>query len=336
MAKLIEGRWDCTSCGKKMIQGRYTHCPGCGKGRGEDVKFYVADPNDVVEADVPEKGPDWMCEYCQSYAPDSAQFCPNCGAARSGKTYFDVQQEQQQQQQETVQRAAPAHSGKGKILLLILGALALFFIINQLIPRHADARVTARAWQRQIAVESYEWVADEGWSLPQGASLKESRREVRDYDEVLDHYEQRSRQVPEQYISGYTTEYVDQGNGYFQAVQVPQYATRYRTEYYEEPIYRREPIYDTKYYYDIQRWVYNRTLTASGEAEEPYWPQEVLASGTEREGGRTEQYAIKCASEKETYTLQLPLSEWQTFRVGDRVKLTLTAGGRVTEVTHAK
>ena len=336
MATMIEGRWDCSSCGKKMILGRYTHCPGCGKGRGQDVKFYVADPNDVVAADVPEKGPDWMCEYCQSYVPDSAKYCPNCGAERSGKTYFDVQEDQAQQEAETVQRAAPKALGKRKLLFLILGALALFLIINQLIPRHADARVTAKAWQRTIAVESYEWVTEDDWYLPQGATLKESRREIRDYEDVLDHYEQRSRQVPEQYISGYTTEYVDQGNGYFQSVQVPQYATRYRTEYYEEPIYRQEPIYGTKYYYDIQRWLYNRTLTSSGEADEPYWPQEALQPGTEREGGRTEQYAIKCASEKETYTLQMTLGEWQSFRVGDRVNLTLSAGGRVTGIEHAK
>ena len=334
MGQMIEGRWDCSSCGKKMIQGRYKHCPGCGKGRGADVKFYVADPNDVVAADVPEKGPDWLCEYCQAYAPDSAAFCPNCGAPRAGKTYHEIQQEQEKPPAAVpVTRAAPKRS---PVLLIVLAALAVFALVYVLIPRSADARITAKAWQRQIAVESYQWVDEADWSLPADGVLKESRTEIRDYVQVLDHYETRSREVPEQYISGYSTEYRDLGNGYFESYQVPQYDTRYRTEYYEAPVYRSDPIYDTRYYYQIQRWVYDRTLTAAGQDDTPLWPQETLAPDTEREGGRKEEYAVRCESEKDVYTVQLPLEQWQTFQVGDRVSLQLSAGGSVREITKAK
>lgn len=340
MGQMIEGRWDCSSCGKKMIQGRYKHCPGCGKGRGADVKFYVADPNDVVAADVPEKGPDWLCEYCGAYAPDSAKFCTNCGAQRSDKTYFDVQQEQEEKAAQEAaaqpERTSEPARRRSPILPLILLAALAAFIIFQLIPRNADARVTAKSWMRQVAVESYVWVDDSGWALPQGAVLTESRREIRDYERVLDHYETRSRQVPEQYISGYSTEYQDMGNGYFQSVQIPQYATRYRTEYYDEAVYRNEPIYDTRYYYQIQRWIYNRTLTASGEESNPYWPEETLQADTERTGERDEQYAIQCEAEKNTYTIRLPLTEWQTYNVGDKVNLELSSGGTVRRVSHAE
>ena len=339
MVQMIEGRWDCSSCGKKMIQGRYKHCPGCGKGRSADVKFYVADPNDVVAADVPEKGPDWMCEYCQAYAPDSAQYCPNCGAPRSGKDYFEVQKEQAEKQEQAQAQATPMERSGPKrkpYFLLILAAIAVFFIVNALIPRNADARVTAKAWQREIAVESYQWVDDSGWSLPSGAVLQSSQREIRDYERVLDHYETRSREVPEQYVSGYSTEYRDMGNGYFESYQVPQYSTRYRTEYYEDPVYRNDPIYDTRYYYQIQRWVYDRTLTASGEADTPYWPQDTLNPDTEREAGRTEQYAVKCEGEKGAYTTRLPLSQWEALNIGDRVNLKLSSGGSVLEITKAE
>lgn len=337
MGQMIEGRWDCSSCGKKLILGRYKHCPGCGKGRGADVQFYVADPNDIVANDVPEKGPDWLCEYCQAYAPDSAEYCPNCGAPRSGKTYHEIQQEKEQQAQaeaETMQRSAVRR--RSPIPFLILAALAIFFLVSQMMPRSADAKVIAKAWQRQIEVESYQWVNDDGWALPQGAVLTESRREIRTYDRVLDHYETRSRQVPEQYISGYSTEYRDMGNGYFQSYQVPQYATRYRTEYYEEPVYRDDPIYDTKYYYQIQRWIYDRTLTASGEANEPYWPEAVLNPDTEREGERTEQYAVKCENQKGTYTTKLPYNQWQAFQLGDKVNMKLSSGGSILELTKAQ
>ena len=189
MGQMIEGRWDCSSCGKKMILGRYSHCPGCGKGRGADVKFYVADPDAVVAADVPEKGPDWMCEYCQSYAPDSAEFCPNCGAPRSGKTYHEIQQEKEQAQPETQPQPVRRSAAKKRspILFLVLAALAVFFLVSQMTPRSAGAKVSAKAWQREIAVQAYRWVDDAGWDLPSGAALTESRREIRDYEELLDH-----------------------------------------------------------------------------------------------------------------------------------------------------
>ena len=339
MGQIIEGRWDCSSCGKKLIPGRYNHCPGCGKGRSADVKFYVADPNDVVAADVPEKGPDWMCEYCQAYAPDSAKYCPNCGAPRSGKTYHEIQQEkaaetaEQQAQTRSVQQ--PGRK-RWSFIFLIIAALAVFLLVKQMSPRSAAAKIVDKAWEREITIESYRWVDDADWELPSGAVLKESRSEIRSYDEVLDHYETRSREVPEEYVSGYSTEYRDMGNGYFESYQVPQYSTRYRTEYYDEAVYRKEPVYDTRYYYQIERWTYDRTLSASGGDSEPYWPEVTLASENERENGRHEQYTVRCEDKKESYTADVPLEKWQTFRVGDQVKLTISSSGHVQEITKAQ
>ena len=43
------------------------------------------------------------------------------------------------------------------------------------------------------------------------------------------------------------------GNGYFEeeTISTPVYETYYETEEYQEPIYRDEPVYAMKYYYDI-------------------------------------------------------------------------------------
>ncbi|MBR1606219.1 MAG: zinc ribbon domain-containing protein [Clostridia bacterium] len=333
MGQMIEGRWDCSSCGRKLIPGRYKHCPGCGKGRGEDVKFYIADPNDVVDADTVEQGPDWMCEYCESYNPDSARFCANCGAERSGKTYFDVQKEQEAKQQspQPATRTAPAKKGGFiKWALIALALLAVLFFLGR--PHDSDASVTAKSWQRQIAVEVYRWVEDSGWSLPEGAVLQSSGREIRTYREVFDHYETRTRQVPEQYITGYTTQYRDMGNGYFETYEVPQYGTRYRTEEYQERVYRQEPVYDTWYQYTVQRWQYDRTLTASGTDDAPYWPQLTLAADTEREGGRDEEYRIVFADKDGTYPLRMTQGEWEKYSVGDAVVLTVSPSGNVQEI----
>ena len=333
MGQMIEGRWDCSSCGRKMIPGRCKHCPGCGKGRGEDVTFYIADPNDVVASDVPEQGPDWMCEYCESYNPDSAKFCANCGAERSGKTYFDIQKEQeakQQPQQMPVTRSAPSRGGFLKWALIALAVLAAVFFLGR--PHDSDASVTAKSWQRQIAVEVYQWVKDSGWSLPDGAVMQSSSREIRTYRDVFDHYETRTRQVPESYITGYSTQYRDMGNGYFESYQVPEYGTRYRTEEYQEKIYRQEPVYDTWYEYTEQRWTYDRTLTASGADDAPYWPELTLIAESEREGGRDEEYRMVCTDKDGAHSLRMTQAEWEKYKVGDNVVLTISASGTVQEI----
>ena len=328
MGQIIEGRWDCSSCGRKLIPGRYKHCPGCGKGRGEDVTFYISDPNDIVEGDLPEQGPDWMCEYCNSYNPDSAKYCTNCGAERGEKTYFDIQEEKASETEEPAANEDVVRFRKKggwiKWALIALALLAVFWYTGR--PRSMDAAVSARSWQREIDVSAYRWVRDEGWSLPEGAVLQSSREAVRTYREVLDHYETRTRQVPETYVSGYTTQYRDLGNGYFESYEVPQYSTRYRTETYQEPVYRREPIYDTYYTYTVQRWEYDRTAASAGRDDAPYWPQVTLNGDTERESDRREQYTVVFAAKDSSYTVNMPQAEWEKYRTGDNVVLTVSGG----------
>ena len=137
---------------------------------------------------------------------------------------------------------------------------------------------------------------------------------------------------PEQYITGYTTQYRDMGNGYFETYEVPQYGTRYRTEEYQERVYRQEPVYDTWYQYTVQRWQYDRTLTASGTDDAPYWPELTLAADTEREGGRDEEYRIVFADKDGTYPLRMTQGEWEKYSVGDAVVLTVSPSGNVQEI----
>ena len=331
MGQMIEGRWDCSSCGKKMILGRYKHCPGCGKGRGEDVKFYIADPNDVVAADVPEQGPDWMCEYCESYNPYSAKHCTNCGAEKTDHDYFDVQKERAEKEQPPVTRSAPRKGGWIKWAAIALALLAVFYIVGR--PHDTDATVTAKSWQREIAVEAYRWVEDRGWDLPDGAVMRDSGERIRTYRDVFDHYETRTRQVPETYITGYSTQYRDMGNGYFESYEVSEYGTRYRTEEYQERVYRQEPVYDTWYEYTVQRWEYDRTLTASGTDNAPYWPEVNLADANEREGGRDEVYGIVFTDKDGEHPLRMNYAEWSQYTVGEKVTLTVSPSGTVQKIT---
>lgn len=93
MANKIEGYWDCSVCRTKAIKGRHTECPNCGHPRAKDTKFYMIEKDNYVDDSIVEKGPDWMCEYCNSYNPFSENYCLRCGSSKeeSKDDYFTIQ-----------------------------------------------------------------------------------------------------------------------------------------------------------------------------------------------------------------------------------------------------
>lgn len=398
MGKIVEGRWDCPYCNTTLIRGRYRHCPNCGKGRGPETKFYIDDMNDVVSNDVPEKGPDWMCEYCNSYAPFSAKFCPNCGAEKGSKDYFQIRHELERKQQSVhqsknktgydfdeddsyptsyeddfeeesshhtsyendfqekssyhVSYESNSHERQSRSIfsnvvdfladnkkILFIGAIIIALItmlVIIFIPHNETIIIKETHWDRSIEVESYEWVDESGWTLPSGGKLQRTSWEIHHYDHVLDHYETVSVPHQETYVSGYRTVTRDLGNGYFDVSEEPVYSTRtvYTTE--QKAVYRDDPVYATKYYYKIQRWVYNRTYRSSGNTD-PYWPEVKLASSNEREGSKSQHYTVTAENKKsKTKTYSTPYEIWTDLRVGQTIEVVVSAGTIIEIVNGTK
>lgn len=368
MAK-IEGYWDCPYCGNKAIRGRYQTCPGCGKTRSSNTKFYMLDHEPVADESNIESGPDWFCPYCDSYNPHSVAVCKNCGHPRdeSDKDYFEERREQDQRQREreqeyeqVVHASANTHPAGGvhhtetlyinhtatkakrnrsiptKRFVAIFLLLALLLSgIFLLLPHEKSVTILDKSWERNVQVEQYRLVEDDGWSLPSDAiELLRTAREIHHYDQVLDHYEtvteQKSRQVQDGYDT-YTT-YNDLGNGYFESVehQTPRYRTEYYTETHEEPVYRSVPVYQTKYYYTIWRWVYDRTETTSGTVD-PYWT-EIQYADDEREGAKSESYVVECETSKgKTVSYVCDLDIWSGLDIGQQYTVK-TQTGRIIEI----
>ncbi len=122
------------------------------------------------------------------------------------------------------------------------------------------------------------------------------------------------------------------GNGYFQSVEhsTPRYRTEYYTETREEPVYISVPVYETKYYYTIWTWVYDRTETADGTAD-PYWP-EIADDGNERVGARAEKYTVTCELKKDrVQTYDCGYEIWSAMEIGDSYTITVRLG-EITEI----
>lgn len=301
---------------------------------------------------------DWYCDYCQSYNPASATTCRYCGADREmseGKTY--------QQERGTMARTydkhgnlvserdlsgrkqpepEPAPSGGGgcmkfviiaAIIALAIGGLMMFILS----PKTHKITVASFDWTRTIEIEEVQTVQESDWLLPDNARIIRTTKEVRTYEHLLDHYEEVPYQVSEQVLDHYEkyTTTVDNGDGSFEVEEhsEPVYRTEYRTEYRSEPVYIDVPVYDTKYYYEVERWVHTRDVTTSGTDHNPYWGEVTLSGATgdngvgqEREGKRSATYGVTDSKGKR-YTAEEEF--WTGLSEGQELKVTVDKDGNI-------
>lgn len=356
MSKLVMGYWDCPFCGNKEIRGDIVNCPSCGRARGE-VQFYMKGYNegetreedersdveylDEEQAKYVSKNPDWYCSFCDSLNSDNAQFCGNCGASRadSESNYFEMlKKKKEREAAETAAQPQPAQPKAKRrspllVFVLILAAIILFFTWMNGNKTAGDLKVTGLNWVRNINIEENRMFSESGWTLPAGAEQTDARNELHHYDSVLDHYEnvdvQRSRRVVDHYETYYT--YEDNGNGTFTEVphERPVYTTEYYTETVQQPVYVQVPRYQTKYYYNIWRWVQSRDVTASGDDHNAAWPEVTLAEN-EREGQKTEIYRFTVEHMKEKKAAEvyrIAESNWMNVNVGDQIFITAKRSG---------
>lgn len=366
MGKIIEGVWDCSYCGAKRIRGSIRDCSQCGHPRDKGVAFYMADPqNYVFDEEIAAKvrcGPDWLCPACDCLNSAENTVCEGCGTERNAMTkdYFQNRVEQNteyKRERENWHEFDPAYTPPEKEMLvqpvaeppkvkkktnwakvLKIGAVALLVIaliagmIALFTPKEVTGTVDSFAWSRTMEVEEYKTVRESDWSIPAGGREVSRSEEVHHYNQVISHYETKTRTYTEQVLDHYetvVTGYRDLGNGYFEEIttQKPVYRTETRTETYEEPVYVQIPIYETFYVYEIERWTHKSTEKVSGNDKEPYWP-EYTFSDKERKGTFTETYTVKVTDEDgKTREFKLSFEEWNTLEVGQAVKLKTHVGG---------
>lgn len=308
---------------------------------------------------------DWYCDYCDSYNPATANFCSNCGAAReqsSGKTYEQVQgkmartydsqgnlvkeRDLSTRRQHETPKPQPQPKQKNPVLGclikigIVLGAIIILGLIGRAVfgPKPQDITIESFDWKQTIDIEELQTVQESDWELPSGGRLIRTSEEVRSYNHVVDHYETEEYEVSEQVIDHYetyTTE-VDNGDGTFDVEEhsKPVYTTEYHTKTRRVPIYVDIPVYDTKYYYDIERWVKTREVTTEGTDHDPQWGTTVLSAATgdygtgeEREGEKHGEYGVT-DSEGTRYTADLDF--WQTLKKGKKLKVMVDSNNHIT------
>lgn len=371
MGRIIEGLWDCPYCFTKGIGGSKRECPSCGKPRGDYTKFYMPGNISYISDETASKinrNPDWLCDFCGSLNSDSDTNCKSCGSERTSenKDYFSMKNKEKSSDYEfgyndeedddcdevssyEEEKDIPWEKEesffdkvrgffKNKWKFLLVGSLALVFVIGMIflfIPKTKEVTITSFEWERSVAIERYQTVDESDWNLPSNARLKDTKNEIYTYENVLDHYETKSRTVTKQRINGYedyVVGYRDLGNGYFEEIvqQRPIYETYTETEYYQEPVYKKVPIYKTKYYYEIDKWIYDRSNNSSGKDKKPFWNEPKNLTSKERESGRTEKYYIigfDTNRTDKTEKISVLFETWEKLEIGQTVKLKVSILG---------
>ena len=192
---VVEHTWNCPYCGKEN-RGRDRECTGCGRPRGKETKFDTSKHIATLSGEEAKKhmtGPDWFCECCDSYNPDTATECKGCGAPRgASKDYFRKRREQEEkefaermqqydtdkdlaeterylygeksQPTEKVKRAVKENSstiagifGVIALLVTVIG-LGIFFFKS----KPVEGTVTEMAWSSSVSLEEFTTIRAEG------------------------------------------------------------------------------------------------------------------------------------------------------------------------------
>lgn len=217
------------------------------------------------------------------------------------------------------------------VAFLFVGYLGYLFFDTHEVP----AVVQSHQWSRSIEVEEYRTVTESDWNIPSGGRRVSSQQKIHHYDDVLDHYETRTRNVCENVRVGSheDCEYYDRGNGSFDQVcrDIPEYENQCHSEEYREPIYRQEPVYQTWYTYEIDKWVFDHKEIASGQDKDPYWPNVVLMNN-QRKGSKSQSYIINTSSEEGSKSANIGFDLWNDLEIGDEVILHVNHFGIVLNV----
>jgi hypothetical protein len=321
------------------VKGPETECPNCGADRPKNVKFYMAAEEDIVQDPAVLRrargGADWRCSFCGQNNPNDVKICKDCGNPRSAsdkqlavKTYAskDVPRsgDGTRDLSKPVEETPPPKSKKG--CFVALGIFSMVIIVLLLLSWNTTIEVAVEGfeWKQSIQVEEKRNVQEEAWSIPSNGTIVTSFQAIHHYNQVLDHYETRTRTEQravgsEEYVCGQK----DLGNGYFE----DQYCSRtlyedYQVDY-EEAIYRDEPVYQTKYRYTIDRWFPINSIVTQDKNHAPQWGNTVNIRTNEslREAGRKGGYTIIIQDyKKENHAHEIPLSWWQKLAVGDKIK----------------
>jgi hypothetical protein len=331
--RIIEGTWNCSSCGRREIPARLRACPACNNPREETDKesefdfggVDAATGKSLRESVTDEKalsaagaGADWFCEYCGASNRGDNPKCRHCRAERSdaSRTLHQDAEPPEPLDGPPPPPVAPPKRSRRTWMYVVLGLIASCgtLALWGARTRSVTGQVTDTAWTHTVHRETFERVQREGWRnelvasaarMPvngQGESpgvenIRFCATRQRGTRQVADGTERVCSTKQRQVQCGTQEKCSRQnmGNGFQKEVchDEPKYCSESYEDCQDRTRYRTEPVFDTSCTYDTFEWKEVDRKTVSGHEEPPTWPQ--LTAGPLDRLRREEQYSVSVA-----------------------------------------
>jgi hypothetical protein len=320
--------WDCKFCGTKNQPAKsHKFCSMCGAAQDPDTRRFPSDAEKIAIQNYEHKGANLICAACGTPNEGDSAFCMQCGAplenaARAATISSETRAESEAftagterdlaAERMTADLAASAPPPKRRVnwiafAIIAIGVLVVIGIVVALTWKRSETVVvTGHEWQRVIAIEAFTRLNDGAWCDQMPGDAYSVSRDTRQRD---------TRQVPDGETC--SVERVDNGDGSFSEQRVC------RTNY------RDEPVYDDYCTFNVNRWVNSRDVTASGSSlsDAPVWPAVSLSSGTslgsEREGGRSEEYVVILTSGDTRVRCTVPQRAWENAGIEEVFEISI-------------
>lgn len=168
------------------------------------------------------------------------------------------------------------------------------------------AKIDYLEWKAIAEIQEWKSCDESGWEIPEGAIVYKEQEEIKSYK-----------------IVGYETKYkieeYQELVGYYRPTWRPRYETRTRRVSYQEAI--KEPVYATKYYYTIDRWVHLKYFQlACGYNHDYNYPNYVCAEN-ERVYNVEYKYLVKFEGEESCISHSVDRDTWESLQVGQEISV---------------
>lgn len=331
--------WVCDYCGSYNKYSNVT-CQNCSSPKSEAKENYFGKSVNVSSKE------DYTSEHYMSdetFESESTKRRKNyeteylkspCNEEKSSDISYETDNDENQSYCSKIQNVF-RNINRKTLFGIFGGSIAaislIIFLISIFTPKSYDTQIIEKSWNKSVTIEELRTLNESDWDVPIGGRVYDERQEIKGYDHIIDHYETVEHKVSREEFDHYDYKYHDNGDGTFDEEKVPIYRTVYDTEYEKVPVYKDVPIYDTKYYYKIDRWCYDRTESSSGKTDNTYWPNFELGY-KEREASRSETYTLYFETQKgKTYSKNISYEKWKEYSLGQKVKITVVTG-IVTEI----
>lgn len=200
-------------------------------------------------------------------------------------------------------------SNNGRFCRFVCTILLIFVSMSLLGCNSSNIKTVTTKIDRMewcVTAEIQHWTAcnESGWEVPEGANVYKEQQEIKSYK-----------------IIGYETKYrVEEYKelvGYYRPTWRPRYETRTRKVAYQEAI--TEPIYATKYYYTIEKWVHLKNIELACGNDKNYDYPDYICAENERVYNIEYNYLVHLECDKSHVSHVVDKAVWENLSVGQEI-----------------